>query len=91
MENYYTLTMHKKKTFHVLIAGENWGHVEGEGFIKKDFIGWEVSSADNLFHAYESIEVKKGGELIFYGEYAMKDEMRTKIEGKLTSYENIPS
>ena len=91
MENHYTLTMHRNKTFHVLIAGESWGHVEGKGFINKDFIGWEVSSPDGLFHAYESIVIKKGAELVFNGEYAMKDEMRTKIEGKLTSYENVLS
>ena len=48
-----------------------------------------MSSPDNLFHAYESMELKSDKELVFFGEYSMKDEMRTKIEGKLTSYENI--
>lgn len=91
IENCYTLTMHRKKKFHVLIAGENWGHVEGDGFIKDDFIGWEVTSPDGIFHGYESIEVKKGGELLFHGEYAAKNEMRTKITAKLASYENIIS
>lgn len=91
IENFYTLTLHRNKKFHVLIAGENWGHVEGQGFFKDDFIGWEVTSPDKLFHGYESIEIKKGGELVFFGEYAAKDEMRSVIKGKLTSYENIPS
>ena len=91
IENFYTITMHRNRSFHVLIAGENWGHVEGPGFAKDNFIGWEVSSPDGLFHGYESIEIKKGGELVFFGEYAAKDEMRSVIKGKLTSYENIPS
>jgi hypothetical protein len=88
MQTHYTLTFHRKNTFHVLIAGENWGHVEGEGFIKNNFIGWEVKSSDGLFHGYESMEVDAYKQIIFFGEYAMKNEMRTKIEGKLTSYEN---
>ncbi|MCH9622011.1 MAG: hypothetical protein S4CHLAM20_14450 [Chlamydiia bacterium] len=91
IENYYTITLHRGKKFHVLIAGETWGHVEGSGFYKDDFIGWDVTSPDGLFHGYESIEMKKGGELVFFGEYAAKDEMRSVIKGNLTSYENIPS
>ena len=88
METYYTLTTYRKNSFHILIAGEKWGHVEGEGFIKDNFIGWEVTSSDGLFHAYESIEIGINKEIVFFGEYAMKNEMRTKIQGKLTSYEN---
>ena len=87
--NSYTITMHRKNKFHILIYGENWGHVEGDGFVKDDFIGWEVSSPDGEFHGYESIEIQRDGELSFSGEYAAKNEMRTKITGSLTSYENI--
>ena len=89
IENYYTLTTHRHNKFHILIAGENWGHVEGEGFFEENFIGWEVSSADGQFHAYESIKVREEGELLFCGEYAMKDDMTTKVEGVLTNYENV--
>lgn len=91
MENFYTLTMHRNNKFHTLIAGINWGHVEGSGFFKENFIGWDVVSPDGLFHGYESIELKKDGELIFFGEYATGSSMRTKIRGRLTSYENVPS
>lgn len=91
MENFYTLTMHRNNKFHMLIAGVNWGHVEGSGFFKDNFIGWDVVSADLHFHGYESIELKKDGELIFFGEYATGSSMRTKIRGRLTSYENVPS
>jgi hypothetical protein len=87
--NSYTLTMHRKNKFHILIYGESWGHVEGDGFLKDDFIGWEVSSPDGEFNGHESIEIKRDGELAFFGEYAAKNEMRTKITGSLTSYENI--
>jgi hypothetical protein len=91
IENYYTLTMHSRNKFHILIAGEEWGHVEGSGFIKDGFIGWEVSSPDGLFHAYESIEMKGNKDFIFFGEYAAKEEMRTKIQCRLVAYENSNS
>ncbi|MCH9811250.1 hypothetical protein K0U07_00630 [bacterium] len=86
--NSYTITMHRQNKFHVLIYGENWGYVEGDGFVKEDFIGWEVTSLDGAFHGFESLELKKSGEIAFFGEYAAEG-MRTKIEGLLTSYENI--
>ena len=86
--NSYTITMHRQRKFHVLIYGENWGHVEGDGFTKEGFVGWEVSSLDGEFHGFESLELKKEGEIAFLGEYASGD-MRTKIEGLLTSYENV--
>ncbi len=91
IESYYTLTMHGRDKFHILIAGESWGHVEGSGFIKNGFIGWEVSSPDDMFHAHESIESKGGNDFIFFGEYAAKEEMRTKIQCRLVTYENIRS
>ncbi len=89
--NYYTLTFHGENTFHILIASENWGYVEGNGFIKQGFIGWEIASADQMFHGHESIETKGENDYRFFGEYASKEEMRTKIVCRLVSYENISS
>lgn len=88
-ENYYTLTFDRVGNFHVLVSNKHWGHVEGKGIMKKDFIGWELFGQEGGFHCYESIEVQKSGELLFIGEYKEENGMATKIRGALTSYENV--
>jgi hypothetical protein len=44
-----------------------------------------------MFHGHESIETKGENDYRFFGEYASKEEMRTKIVCRLVSYENISS
>lgn len=89
VENYYTFTIHKNNTFHVLISNENWGHVEGSGFIKNTFIGWEIADEAEEFDAYESVRMTGQKEFSFLGEYQEISGMRTKIQGVFTSNEKI--